>query len=37
MIRQNLYRPADLASMAVRPLPPQGQQDAKEEIFEGEL
>ena len=35
MIRRSLHRPSALASTAVRPLPPQGQQDANEEIFTG--
>ena len=35
MIRQSLHRPAALTSTAIHPLPPQGQQDANEEIFVG--
>ena len=35
MIRQSLHRPAALASVAIHPLPSQGQQGTNEEIFMG--
>ena len=35
MTRQSLHRPAALASVAIHPLPPQGQQDTNEGIFMG--